>query len=310
MHFHLQDSYYIKNRFTCLKDLTIHISNKVYDEEWSVGLLMEMTQLNRLLFKMETKEIGQYQNVVRTFWKYAEHHETDGSVNRAEIASQYEDRMLVALSYTKIGKKFKTMAVKLCIPHLVNVSYKDWIGDFGYSINELRIKSYHPGSKVNMKEINNLCPSLVRLDLIVSEIISSDSFYSPNHHLSDLTLNFCPVDNNTLREIESVYPRLKNLYLVCVDLKYEYSADNIYYLQLPETGLLYLELRGNDSWLFEMNFKVVMEVNGYPRYRWRLNLFYNETIVNTYEDSITESLSRPQHILKSSTVQDVLLQRL
>ncbi|KAI8972916.1 hypothetical protein BDB01DRAFT_839096 [Pilobolus umbonatus] len=310
-HLHLQDMFYLKSRLTGLRNMKLTINNTLLDDLDAFSVLLDWNQLHQLDFTLVLMDSTLFREMQYTLSRYLKHRHKVGRGHHK-------------LSFHYINTRAEEISLRLCMvrcpitgsTHMkcrmgfynkTELSYEDWLKVFGPSLNHLKIRDDHYEAKTSLKTINAYCPVLTQLELDVTKLIHLDVSYSPNHSLHDLNISHCHVDDATLREIESVYPRLQKLYLNKIRLTPDCVDNALYTLRLPETKLKYLVFKQSEAWLAYLRLVVTRQQGEHIEQLWFFCLKRNDIIrhKNWSLQQIQNRLSKPIILLKSSSIEHV-----
>ncbi|KAI8972933.1 hypothetical protein BDB01DRAFT_839116 [Pilobolus umbonatus] len=300
---HLNDAYYLRDNLTQLKKFKLVIKRSIHNEEKVLNALMNIRSLDRFKMKMPFT-LSKY--AFDEFWKHAalpSQFLQERDTNKAVFTVLNSSKSLSDLLFVKcpITGRRKSSAMMIMSTQ-TKPSCQEYLEENGWLFNQLDIRNDMNQSNISLENINRLCPVLSRLVMREIDLTAPSSMIAPNNNLLSLMLDQCEL--STFRNIETAYPNLQNLKLESADFR-SGSAENTTF-QLPDTGLIYLEINKVKMMGLMCNVAIITEIDGVVIRSWHYNRRSNKTIVLESESTEIQQLpNQPFLILRSSTLKTV-----
>ncbi|KAI8974354.1 hypothetical protein BDB01DRAFT_908871 [Pilobolus umbonatus] len=202
---------YIKQTFVGLELLRLRIVRTCLSRNRLIEILNIFSHLNYILLDFYHLEACDAKRTVNSFWEWA-YQCTHSYTSSVEI----QDKPFIS---DKISLKFQ-VNVRSGSTHFFSKIYgshpqfDEYCSLFGHSVNQLLVQDYLV--LIDLMELNQVFPHLVKLELKNSFISINPSYTQPN--LALLTIDSTEIDGLMLKMIETIYPNVTKLSIKATDL--------------------------------------------------------------------------------------------
>ncbi|KAI8972966.1 hypothetical protein BDB01DRAFT_839144 [Pilobolus umbonatus] len=242
------DVAYIKKRLPYLEDLSLNSSDTIQRPFKLVEAFLSIIDTNHLYFSISNPDLDEYKDFVIYFMIRL--FELDADFSHEYITTRNEQRLanefrLEVKHHPVTGRK--RIHIFLC-PSLDGYRLRQLcLVDYGSQLTELKLLNHLVEQFITFDEINDLCPNLKSLAVSNNDFLSTSDYdknnLRVNYRLTELTFIDCYISQPMFRLISFFYPNVRELFLDNCTIRFLYAVDNVYLIELPESGIETLRLR-------------------------------------------------------------------